>query len=296
MPAESVKILPESHKTVDSIYIEADEDHIHLNTGKSAEVKLVYVHEGSRDVCKGRTELINPKYFVSTKGKSENIWNEVFDYVYSQYSVGEADIHISGDGAAWIKEGLRYFPKAKYHLDKFHVYKSVTDISGADKAMRRTVLDSLKSQDLYAIRQAYAKRGEVANGVRERKSISKGLFYLENNFDEIDLSKKYSCAAEGHVSHVLSARLSSRPMGWSLKGAERIAKLRAYYFSNGKFSELALDRKTQRKINVQENSKYNHIAKKCNTVYNGVTTGHVVGLDGITNGLSVLLRSVLRSG
>ena len=162
--------------------------------------------------------------------------------------------------------------------------------------MRRTVLDSLKSQDLYAIRQAYAKRGEVANGVRERKSISKGLFYLENNFDEIDLSKKYSCAAEGHVSHVLSARLSSRPMGWSLKGAERIAKLRAYYFSNGKFSELALDRKTQRKINVQENSKYNHIAKKCNTVYNGVTTGHVVGLDGITNGLSVLLRSVLRSG
>ena len=72
--------------------------------------------------------------------------------------------------------------------------------------------------------------------------------YLENNIDEIDLSRNFSCAAEGHVSHVLSARLSSRPMGWSIQGAERIAKLRAYYFSDGNFSELALDRKTQRKM------------------------------------------------
>ena len=31
-------------RTVGDIFIEADEDHIHLNTGKSAEVKLVYVH------------------------------------------------------------------------------------------------------------------------------------------------------------------------------------------------------------------------------------------------------------
>lgn len=295
LPAENVKIRPKSHKAVDRIFIEADEDHIHLNTGKNAEVKLVYVHEGTRDVCKGRTELINPKYFVSASGRSENVWNEVFDYVYSQYKVSEAEIHISGDGASWIKEGLRYFPKAKYHLDKFHVYKSITDISGADKDMRRSVLDSLQSQDLNTIRRLYSNRSESASGVRERRYVARGLFYLENNIDEIDLSRNFSCAAEGHVSHVLSARLSSRPMGWSIQGAERIAKLRAYYFSDGNFSELALERKTQRKMTISENSKYHHIAKKCNSVYNGITTGHVVGIDGITNGLSVLLRSVIRS-
>lgn len=33
-------------KKVDNLFIEADEDHIHLNDGKSTEVKLVYVHEG----------------------------------------------------------------------------------------------------------------------------------------------------------------------------------------------------------------------------------------------------------
>ena len=28
----------------------------------------------------------------------------------------------------------------------------------------------------------------------------------------------WGCSAEGHISHVLSARESSRPMGWSKKG------------------------------------------------------------------------------
>ena len=36
------------------------------------------------------------------------------------------------------------------------------------------------------------------------------------------------CSAESHVSHVLSDRLSSRPMAWSQTGADRMSKLRCY--------------------------------------------------------------------
>jgi len=36
------------------------------------------------------------------------------------------------------------------------------------------------------------------------------------------------CSAEGHVSHVLSERMSSRPLGWSRQGAEQMARLRAF--------------------------------------------------------------------
>lgn len=36
------------------------------------------------------------------------------------------------------------------------------------------------------------------------------------------------CSAEGHVSHILSDRLSSRPKGWSKTGADRMSKLRCY--------------------------------------------------------------------
>jgi len=45
-------------------------------------------------------------------------------------------------------------------------------------------------------------------------------------------------STEGHVSHVLSSRMSSRPMGWSRKGAAKMAQLRAYYYNGGDMLEL----------------------------------------------------------
>lgn len=45
-------------------------------------------------------------------------------------------------------------------------------------------------------------------------------------------------STEGHVSHVLSARMSSRPMGWSMHGATQMAKLRAYELNGGDMLEL----------------------------------------------------------
>ncbi|HJB30176.1 MAG TPA: UPF0236 family protein [Candidatus Blautia faecavium] len=41
------------------------------------------------------------------------------------------------------------------------------------------------------------------------------------------------CRAEGHVNHVLSARMSSRPMGWSRTGVDKMAHLQAYYWNGG---------------------------------------------------------------
>ena len=45
-------------------------------------------------------------------------------------------------------------------------------------------------------------------------------------------------STEGHVSHVLSDRMSSRPMGWSKKGMTKMAELRAYYYNGGDMLEL----------------------------------------------------------
>lgn len=46
------------------------------------------------------------------------------------------------------------------------------------------------------------------------------------------------CSAEGHVSHVLASRMSTRPMGWSRKGADRMAHLLAYRRNGGNLLEL----------------------------------------------------------
>ena len=45
-------------------------------------------------------------------------------------------------------------------------------------------------------------------------------------------------STEGHVSHILSERMSSRPMGWSKVGMSKMAELRAYYYNKGDMLEL----------------------------------------------------------
>ena len=41
------------------------------------------------------------------------------------------------------------------------------------------------------------------------------------------------CSAEGHISHILASRMSSRPMGWTIDGANKLTKLRLYKLNGG---------------------------------------------------------------
>ena len=62
----------------------------------------------------------------------------------------------------------------------------------------------------------------------ERKSSEAVRKYLLNNWDSavrrMQDKNVYGCSAEGHVSHMYSDRMSSRPMGWSEAGADAIMR------------------------------------------------------------------------
>ena len=66
-------------------------------------------------------------------------------------------------------------------------------------------------------------------------------------------------STESHVSHILSARMSSRPMGWSRKGAAKMAELRAYFFNGGNMLELVRYQKNvgieKENIRIKEEKK-----------------------------------------
>lgn len=75
------------------------------------------------------------------------------------------------------------------------------------------------------------------------KQIEESGSYILSNWTaaKIRLENRKSvkgCSAEGNVSHVLSSRMSSRPMGWSRTGADKMARLRAYYWNGGDMLEL----------------------------------------------------------
>ena len=226
---------PKTSWNSQDIYIEADEDHIHLNDGNPAEMKLVYVHEG-RDNTKERTILKNPHYFVSIDSDPDQIWNDVSDYILTNYRAYKANIHLSGDGAAWIKAGIRIMPHVQYHLDKFHLHKALINITSGRKALQTRIRRSIYNGEE---RDGGTLIQEICAGepmLSRRNEIMRSAYYVQSNMQFIQ--KNNCCSAEGHVSHVLSARLSSRPMAWSRDGAERIAKLRAYMFNKGDFQQL----------------------------------------------------------
>ncbi len=61
----------------------------------------------------------------------------------------------------------------------------------------------------------------------KRKSMKKAKRYILNNWEGIENlfgEEKYRCSAEGHISHILSSGLSSGPMGWSVIGADEMAR------------------------------------------------------------------------
>jgi len=100
--------IKDKKKVVETLYIEADEDHVALQDGKCAEPKLVYVHEGIKQVEKDRWELVNPRYFSGIYTNSDELWLEVADYIDEAYDVNLIKkIYLSGDGASLDQKWIR---------------------------------------------------------------------------------------------------------------------------------------------------------------------------------------------
>ncbi len=217
-------------RDVDHIYIEADEDHIKLQNGKSKCVNLVYIHEGYKTDSNYRNYLVRPLYLPPM---TCNTWGFVKKYVDNTYSKDTA-ITISADGANWIKSALNHFPDATFKLDKFHTYQAITRMAGTDKNIHFELTNALRNKDRIAFLKCYDA------AVKNNNDYTKinAYHYLFNNFKYIDLSKENHCSAEAHISHVYAKILSSRPKGWSEQGAIKMAFLRCCLYSNIDFESI----------------------------------------------------------
>lgn len=258
---DNLELEVKEKRKVNTIYIEADEDHVPLQNGKNKEMKLIYVYDEKTKVNKGRTKLENVRYFTGEMNP-EDLWTEVATYLDEAYDLDLVeDIFIAGDGASWIKSGLEIINGSKYVLDHYHLSKYVKTITAH--------LDSLDNpiyidKPLWDYMKAGNRKGtmEIINFAIEetpikskKESMKRAKRYISNNWEGIKNlfgDEKYRCSAEGHISHILSDRLSSRPMGWSVIGADEMARMRVYKANGGSIKEyyrkLRTDRKKEEKI------------------------------------------------
>ena len=269
---KNTEVLKEK-KVVDYLYIDADEDHVSLqfhekkgdlvkleNNRKDncAIAKLVYVYEGIEKEApeSKRHKLINPYYFCRGCDGDGNqlFWDEIFTFMDNHYDLEKVKrIYLNADGGAWIKAGKNRIEGITYVLDEFHFEKYLTKLTSHMKDTREDAKKELvhaikyeKKSDFKAIVERLKEYLETEMGT---KRIDKSAEYILSNWTaaRLRLTRKegvIGCSAEGHVSHVLSSRMSSRPLGWSIVGIEKMAELRAYHYNKGDMLELVRYQKT----------------------------------------------------
>lgn len=268
MPQPEVK----EKKKVRILHINADEDHVSAQFWKvkgdlkmsedgyknnTIMPKLVYVYEGaeSESSISKRKKLIKAHYFSGLyEGvRNQELWLEVANYIDTHYDIDYLEtVYLCGDGANWIKQGLSWINKSVFVLDKFHLkkylQKSIAHLGEQAEIMKQMIEDEIAFEDKAAINEIYKKLKELAESDSKKEEIESARRYIINNWKGIIIYNTRGheiagCSAEGHVSHLLSSRMSSRPLGWTKKGADKIARLRAFAWNGGNIYDLLMYRK-----------------------------------------------------
>lgn len=271
----------EEKKECKYLFIEADEDHISEQHGRHYPAlenkgfisRLAYVYEYKRDVsgCKGRKELVNTFYFGGTYAGSDGVekfWHNVGNYIEQTYDTDKLKhIYISGDGAPWIKSGAKYLMKTLFCADKYHLMKYINAASGQvldEKEIAKSELWHLLYKRDKEGFKSYTER--ILRSADNEKAVTDLQTFVLGNWAAVmrTLHNRVisGCSAEGHVSHVLSDRLSSRPMGWSQTGADRMSKLRCYEKNYGREKIIELVKYSRKQRELKKTGTDNEIIEK----------------------------------
>ena len=223
----------EEPRKVETIYIIADEDHVHLQKGGIEEPRIIIVYDNILSKGK-RIELKNKRHFGGVyKNRIMDLWDEVALYIENTYDMDYVQrIFIQGDGASWIKTGKTWINKSINILDTFHMCKTVNAIAGKnEKENKKRLYIALRCLNFEEFKEiSYEILSEEMDETR-RINKEKIMNYILNNKEGISNLYKYrqylhGCSAEGHVSHIFSDRMSSRPMGWKTQNVNNMSKLR----------------------------------------------------------------------
>ena len=269
LEVEMPEDIPEKKKRIKKLHIQADEDHVALqfyekkgdlqiseNGRKSNTVmpKLILLYEDIEEEGKPgskRYRLTGKHYFGGVyegAEANEDLWLEVQQYIYDSYDTEYLEnVYIAGDGAPWIVLGCQVLEKSKFVLDKFHLWKYISAATShlldSTEDARELIYAAIREKDQEEVQRLLRKCGASALTPGKQKEIEACRKYIQNNWLGIivrydDAGADWGCSVEGQISHVLSARESSRPMGWSKTGVHKMTQLRVFTRNGGNVIDL----------------------------------------------------------
>ena len=226
---------PQEKRRVAVLHVDADEDHVTLQGGKKSIVPLISVYEGIGR--KGKRHYCQEVFHLSEYGlSSDELWEKALSAMESRYELEDTAIYLHGDGANWIKTGLDWLPNCRLVLDQYHKNKAIKTMCGglAPGSDRQSVAQALSRSLAQGDEEGfrYITESLCVEKPQREKAIREAATYLHNHREAIaigqgDKEARNGGCTEPHVSHILSSRLSSRPMAWSKKTLVGLAPILA---------------------------------------------------------------------
>lgn len=226
-------------ETPKELHIFTDEDHVHLNGGKSVMVPIATITEGIDTSNPKRHTLINPLHIAGYGMDSETFNDQVEACLNERYDINAVEkIYIHGDGAARIVSLGEVFPNACHVLDGFHLEKYLKKLGHYEGASQRmgALRKALADGKWATYKKLLDDIADQQSG-KNRDNCKKVTQYLWNNREAAHLRcDENICGSctESIVSHVLSERLSRSPFSWSESGLAKMAMLRVYTKNGGR--------------------------------------------------------------
>ena len=125
-----------------------------------------------------------------------------------------------------------------------NILKMTGHMKDSQDDAKTEIYDCIRNKKKADFLEVVEKLKGCTDSEKIQSKIEKASQYISSNW----MAAKYrlrksesikACSAEGHVYHVLSSRMSTQAMGWSKRGAGKMAHLREYYYNGGNMLELA---------------------------------------------------------
>lgn len=188
------------------------------------EVKLGVAYEGRTE--NGRLKERKVLAGVMT---AEDFWEQTVAMCSRTWDLSAVKrCWLGSDGAAWLKQGMEFFPNAVYRLDRYHLRRALVEGLGGDSPGYARVSQAIATGTWNEVEEGLREVMKRA-GNAQKKRLRALEKYLKNNWEGIvQLPEAWRLGAiEGQVFHHLARRMKRHGARWSVKGADHLARVLA---------------------------------------------------------------------
>ncbi|MGE5561511.1 MAG: ISLre2 family transposase [Chloroflexota bacterium] len=141
---EALALEPNGERKIPVLFIKADGLYVSRQKAGKREERFVIAHEGWQRRSPGSEEyeLVNKTYIHCDS--AGDVWEQASRMLFARYDLSDTVVVVNGDRAKWIREGVRYFPKAIYQFDRFHLLRDVKAKLRLAPQARKEVLQAIR--------------------------------------------------------------------------------------------------------------------------------------------------------